>query len=156
MPQYITAVSWNERDRRVAQVWILGGHKVDMVSDPAEMPDEDYPYILTTGRNIFHFHTGTMTRRSAKLEAESPEGYVELNPEDAADLSVADRGQVKLVSRRGEIEAKAWVTDRVPRGLVFVPFHYAEAAANVLTIAAVDPAAKIPEFKVCAVRVEAA
>jgi predicted molibdopterin-dependent oxidoreductase YjgC len=97
-----------------------------------------------------------MTRRSTKLEAESPEGYVELNPQDAAELSVADGGQVKLISRRGEIQTKAWVTDRVPKGLVFVPFHYAEAAANVLTIAAVDPLAKIPEYKVCAVRVEAA
>jgi formate dehydrogenase alpha subunit len=134
----------------------LGKMHVVEHQDPAEMPDEDYPYILTTGRNIFHFHTGTMTRRSAKLEAESPEGYVELNPEDAAELSVADGEQVKLVSRRGEIQAKAWVTERVPKGLVFVPFHYAEAAANVLTIAAVDPVAKIPEFKVCAVRVEAA
>ncbi|MGB9299786.1 MAG: molybdopterin dinucleotide binding domain-containing protein, partial [Anaerolineae bacterium] len=124
--------------------------------DPAEMPDEEFPFILTTGRNIFQFHTGTMTRRSAKLEQESPEGYVELNPEDAADLGVADGELAKLVSRRGEIEAKAWVTDRVPRCLVFVPFHYAEAAANVLTNPAVDPMAKIPEYKVCAVRVEAA
>jgi predicted molibdopterin-dependent oxidoreductase YjgC len=124
--------------------------------DPAEMPDEEYPYVLTTGRNIFHFHTGTMTRRSAKLEAESPEGYVELNPEDAAELGVADGQQVKVSSRRGEIEARAWVTDRVPCGLVFAPFHYAEAAANVLTNSAVDPTAKIPEYKVCAVRVEAA
>jgi formate dehydrogenase alpha subunit len=134
----------------------LGKMHVVEYQDPAELPDEEYPFILTTGRNIFHFHTGTMTRRSTKLESESPEGYVELNPADAAELSVADGGQVKLVSRRGEIEAKAWVTDRVPRGLVFVPFHYAEAAANVLTNPAVDPLAKIPEFKVCAVRLEAA
>lgn len=134
----------------------LGKMHVVEYQNPAELPDEEYPFILTTGRNIFQFHTGTMTRRSAKLEAESPEGYVELNPEDAAELGVPDGEQVKLVSRRGEIQAKAWVTDRVPRGLVFVPFHYAEAAANVLTIAAVDPQAKIPEFKVCAVRVEAA
>jgi len=124
--------------------------------DPAEMPDEEYPYVLTTGRNIFHFHTGTMTRRSPKLEAESPEGYVELNPEDAAELGVADGQQVRVSSRRGEIEARAWVTDRVPRGLVFAPFHYAEAAANVLTNPAIDPTAKIPEYKVCAVRLEAA
>jgi len=124
--------------------------------DPAELPDQDYPFILTTGRNMFQFHTGTMTRRSTKLEQESPEGYLELNPEDAAELGVANGEMAKLVSRRGEIEAKAWVTDRVPRGLVFVPFHYAESAANVLTISAIDPQAKIPEFKVCAVRVEAA
>jgi formate dehydrogenase alpha subunit len=123
--------------------------------DPAETPDAEFPFLLTTGRNIFQFHTGTMTRRSAKLEQEAPEAYVELNLEDAAHLGVADGELAKLVSRRGEIEAKAWVTDRVPRGLVFVPFHYAEAAANVLTNPAVDPQAKIPEFKVCAVRVEA-
>ncbi len=124
--------------------------------DPAEMPDDEYPYLLTTGRNIFQFHTGTMTRRSAKLEGESPEGYVELNPEDAAELGVADGQQVKVASRRGEIETRAWVTERVPRGLVFAPFHYAEAAANVLTNPAIDPTAKIPEYKVCAVRLEAA
>jgi formate dehydrogenase alpha subunit len=124
--------------------------------DPAELPDEEYPYVLTTGRNIFQFHTGTMTRRSTKLEGESPEGYVELNPEDAAELGVADGQQVKVASRRGEIETRARVTDRVPRGLVFAPFHYAEAAANVLTNPAIDPTAKIPEYKVCAVRLEVA
>jgi formate dehydrogenase alpha subunit len=124
--------------------------------DPAELPDEEYPYVLTTGRNIFQFHTGTMTRRSSKLEGESPEGYVELNPEDAAELGVADGQQVKVASRRGEIETRARVTDRVPRGLVFAPFHYAEAAANVLTNPAIDPTAKIPEYKVCAVRLEVA
>jgi formate dehydrogenase alpha subunit len=134
----------------------LGKMHVVEYQDPAEMPDEEYPYVLTTGRNIFQFHTGTMTRRSTKLEAESPEGYVELNPEDAAGLGVADGQQVRVASRRGEIQARAWVTDRVPRGLVFAPFHYAEAAANVLTNPAVDPTAKIPEYKVCAVRVEAA
>jgi len=134
----------------------LGKMHVVEHQDPAEMPDDEYPFMLTTGRNMFHFHTGSMTRRSAKLEQESPEGYVEVNPEDAAELGVSDGEQVKLLSRRGEIQAKAWVTDRVPRGLVFAPFHYAEAAANVLTNPALDPQAKIPEYKVCAVRVEAA
>ncbi len=134
----------------------LGKMHVVEHQDPAEMPDEEYPFILTTGRNIFHYHTGTMTRRTAKLEQESPEAYVEVNPADAAELGVTDGDQVKVVSRRGEIQTKAWVTDRVPRGLVFAPFHYAEAAANVLTNPAVDPTAKIPEYKVCAVRMEAA
>jgi formate dehydrogenase alpha subunit len=134
----------------------LGKMHVLEHQDPAEMPDEEYPFILTTGRNIFHYHTGSMTRRTAKLEQESPEGYVEVNPEDAVELGVGDGEQVKVVSRRGEIQAKAWVTDRVPRGLVFAPFHYAEAAANVLTNPALDPQAKIPEYKVCAVRLEAA
>jgi formate dehydrogenase alpha subunit len=134
----------------------LGKMHVLEYQDPAELPDQEYPFILTTGRNIFHFHTGTMTRRSPKLEQESPEAYVEVNPEDAADLNVKDGAQVKVSSRRGEIQTKAWVTDRVPRGVVFAPFHYAEAAANVLTNPALDPAAKIPEYKVCAVRLEAA
>jgi len=134
----------------------LGKMHVVEHQDPAEMPDEEYPFILTTGRNIFHYHTGTMTRRTAKLEQESPEAYVEVNPDDAAELGVTDGDQVKVISRRGEIQTKAWVTDRVPRGLIFAPFHYAEAAANVLTNPAVDPTAKIPEYKVCAVRMEAA
>jgi len=134
----------------------LGKMHVLEHQDPAELPDQEYPFILTTGRNMFQFHTGSMTRRSAKLEQESPEAYVEVNPEDAAELSVSDGGPVKLISRRGEIQTKAWVTDRVPRGLVFAPFHYTEAAANVLTNPALDPQAKIPEFKVCAVRLEAA
>ena len=132
----------------------LGKMHVLEYQDPAELPDEEYPFILSTGRNMFHFHTGSMTRRSAKLEQESPEAYVEVNPEDAAELGVSKGGQVKLISRRGEIQTKAWVTDRVPRGLVFAPFHFAEAAANVLTNPALDPVAKIPEYKVCAVRLE--
>ncbi len=134
----------------------LGKMHVLEHQDPAEMPDEEYPFILTTGRNMFQFHTGSMTRRTAKLEQESAEAYVEVNPDDAAELGVRDGGQVKVISRRGEIETKAWVTDRVPRGLVFAPFHYAEAAANVLTNPALDPTAKIPEYKACAVRLEAA
>jgi len=122
--------------------------------EAAELPDEEYPLLLTTGRNMFHWHGGTMTRRSVKLEQESPEAYVEVNPEDAAELGVSKGGQVKLISRRGEIQTKAWVTKRVPQGVVFAPFHFAEAAANVLTNPALDPVAKIPEYKVCAVRLE--
>ena len=132
----------------------LGKMHVLEYQDPAERPDDEYPFILSTGRNMFHFHTGSMTRRSAKLEQESPEAYVEVNPEDAAELGVSEGGQVRLISRRGEIQTKVWVTDRVPRGLVFAPFHFAEAAANVLTNPALDPVAKIPEYKVCAVRLE--
>ena len=122
--------------------------------EPAELPDEEYPFLLTTGRSMFHFHTGTMTRRSEKLHQEVPEAYVELNPEDAERLGVRRGGRVRLRSRRGEIETKVWLTRRVPPGVVFVPFHFAEAAANALTMAALDPVAKIPEYKVCAVRVE--
>lgn len=123
--------------------------------EPEELPDEEYPFLLTTGRSMFHWHTGSMTRRSEKLHQEVPEGYVELNPEDAARLGVRRGGRVRIQSRRGEIETRVWITRRVPPGVVFVPFHFAEAAANVLTTPALDPVAKIPEYKVCAVRVEA-
>ena len=122
--------------------------------EAAELPDEEYPLILTTGRNMFHWHGGTMTRRSVKLDREVPEAYVEVNPEDAGGLGLKDGERGRLVSRRGEIETNIWVTKRVPKGVVFAPFHFAEAAANVLTNPALDPVAKIPEYKVCAVRLE--
>jgi formate dehydrogenase alpha subunit len=122
--------------------------------EPAEAPDEEYPLLLTTGRIMFHFHTGSMTRRSEKLDREVPEGYVEISPEDADRLGLGKSERVRVVSRRGEIETRAWITRRVPPGTVFVPFHFAEAAANVLTNPALDPVAKIPEYKVAAVRVE--
>jgi formate dehydrogenase alpha subunit len=121
---------------------------------PAEAPDEEYPLLLTTGRIMFHYHTGSMTRRSEKLDQEVPEGYVEISPEDAERLGLDKSEPVRVVSRRGEIETKAWITRRVPPGTVFIPFHFAEAAANVLTNPALDPVAKIPEYKVAAVRVE--
>ena len=121
---------------------------------PAEEPDEEYPLILSTGRILFHWHGGTMSRRSPGLDAIAPESLVELNPEDAAELGIADGDHVCVSSRRGEVAAKATVTTRSPRGTIFMTFHYAEAAANLLTIGAVDPTAKIPEYKVCAVRVQ--
>jgi formate dehydrogenase alpha subunit len=121
---------------------------------PAEQVDEEYPLLLTTGRVTFHFHTGTMTRRSPTLNRQSPEGYVELNPMDARVLGIGNGEVVKVKSRRGEINIKTRVSTIVPVGTVFIPFHFAEAAANMLTNAALDPKAKIPEFKVCAVRIE--
>ena len=120
---------------------------------PAEEPDEKFPLILTTGRTMFHFHTGTMTRRIAILNHEVPTGYVEIHPEDAESLNIAGEEMVEVASRRGAIEIAALVTERVPRGTVFIPFHFAECAANVLTNSALDPDAKIPELKVCAVSV---
>ncbi len=123
--------------------------------EPDEAPDDEYPLTLTTGRIMFHYHTGSMTRRSEKLHQEVPEGYVEINPEDASRLGLGKSERVRVVSRRGEIETLAWITRRVPAGIVFIPFHFAEAAANELTNPALDPVAKIPEYKVCAVRVEA-
>jgi len=124
--------------------------------EPAEKIDEEYPLILTTGRIMFHFHTGTMSRRSDKLHKEVPEAYVELHPDDAQRINVGRIPRVRVSSRRGEIELIARVTDRIKPGVVFIPFHFAEAAANTLTNSAFDPVAKIPEYKVCAVKVEAA
>lgn len=121
--------------------------------DPAEVPDNAYPFILTTGRLIFQYHSGTMTRRVAALEKEASTGFIELNPKDAQKLSISQGEKVKVKSRRGEIEIKAFITDRISAGVVFMPFHFAECAANTLTSMSLDPEAKIPEFKVCAVKV---
>jgi predicted molibdopterin-dependent oxidoreductase YjgC len=122
--------------------------------EAAELPDEEYPLILTTGRLMFHFHTGTMTRRSEKLEQEVPEAYVEIHPDDAARIGLNGNRRARVASRRGEIELAVRVTPRIRPGVVFIPFHFAEAAANTLTHAALDPDSGIPEYKVCAVRVE--
>jgi len=124
--------------------------------DPAEMPDDEYPCFLSTGRNFAHFHTGTMTRASAHLHAEQKTGYVEINPEDANKLAVQDGDMVLLSTRRGTITTPARVTSKVKPGVLFVPFHFAECPANILTNPAFDPIAKIPEFKVCAAKVEKA
>jgi len=122
----------------------------------AELPDTEYPFTLTTGRIMFHFHTGTMTRRSKKLASEVPEAYIEIHPEDAKRIGLNGGRRVRVVSRRGQIELGARITERIKPGIVFIPFHFAEAAANMLTNSAVDPVAKIPEYKVCSVRVEPA
>jgi formate dehydrogenase alpha subunit len=121
---------------------------------PEELVDDEYPMQLTTGRFFPHYHTGTMTRNSPTLHGEMPEGYTEIHPEDAARLGLADRDTAKIVSRRGEVVSKVVVTDMVDPGTIFMTFHFMEANANVLTNPALDPICKIPEFKVCAVRVE--
>jgi formate dehydrogenase alpha subunit len=120
---------------------------------PAEETDEEYPLCLTTGRVYAHYHTGTMTRNSESLDNEISEGFMEINPKDAEQLNIADRDRVNVASRRGEISTRVMITDRVSKGVVFMPFHFAENAANVLTNPACDPIAKIPEYKVCAVKV---
>ena len=122
---------------------------------PAELPDEDYPMILSTGRVLYHWHGGQMTRRSKGLLEIYPHALIEVNELDAAKLGLNGNKRVKVTSRRGSIEAEALVTDRVPPGMVYANFHFPEASANELTIAALDPVAKIPEYKVCAVKVEA-
>ena len=120
-----------------------------------EMPDEEYPFILTTGRLLEHWHGGTLTRHS-KLDDLYPHARIEINPADAARLKIEDDQAVRVSSRRGTIVLRAWVTQRTTVGVVFVPMHFAEAAANLLTIDALDPLAKIPEYKACAVRIVAA
>ena len=120
-----------------------------------EMPDEEYPFILTTGRLLEHWHGGTLTRHS-KLDDLYPHARIEINPADAARLKIEDDQAVRVSSRRGTIVLRAWVTQRTTVGVVFVPMHFVEAAANLLTIDALDPLAKIPEYKACAVRIVAA
>jgi formate dehydrogenase major subunit len=119
-----------------------------------ELPDEEYPLVLNTGRTLEHWHTGTMTRRSRALHMIRPEPYVEMNHEDMAKLGLDDQDWVRVSSRRGSIELKACRDNRVASGSVFIAFHFREAAANLLTIDEVDPWGKTPEYKICAVRVE--
>ena len=122
---------------------------------PVEQPDEKYPFILTTGRVLFHFHTGTMTRRSSTLTTQLSEGYVEINPDDAMKIGINEGELVSISSRRGQIKTKAFITEIITPGTVFIPFHFAESAANILTSSkALDPISKIPELKVSAVKIE--
>ena len=123
-------------------------------SGPKELPDAEFPFILTTGRVLYQYHTGTMTRRSKAIEAADLGPFVEINPEDAGTLGIVDGEKVAARSRRGRIELPARITARVNRGTVFIPFHYREAAANLLTNDALDPICKIPEAKVCSVSIE--
>jgi len=120
---------------------------------PAEVCDDAYPFVLTTGRNLFQYHSGSMTRRVEAIEAHAGEPYVEVNPYDCENLGIRDGDTITVRSRRGEISIKARITPRVSEGTVFVPMHYREAAANVLTNDAFDPHVKIPELKVCAVNI---
>lgn len=121
---------------------------------PMEMTDEEYPFVLTTGRLLQHYHTGSMTRRSKVLNGLRPQGMIEINMADAERLGINDGEVVKVSTRRGSIEITALVTKKIIKGLVFIPFHFAESAANVLTNDALDPVAKIPEYKVCSVKLE--
>jgi formate dehydrogenase alpha subunit len=121
---------------------------------PKELPDENYPFLLSTGRQLFQYHTGSMTRRIGAINAISPSAYIEVHPDDARGLDVRDGEMVKVSSRRGSIDIRVFISSRPSKGLVFVPFHFREAAANVLTNTALDPISKIPELKVCAVKIE--
>jgi predicted molibdopterin-dependent oxidoreductase YjgC len=133
----------------------LGKFNVVLAVDPAEQPDEEYPLILSTGRVLYHYHSGTMTRRSKPLDWIEPGGYVEIHPEDAAHAEVVEGDDIVIKSRRGVVETKVKISDRVPPGTIFLAFHWRESPANMLTQDfKLDPVAKIPEFKVCAVRLE--
>ena len=122
--------------------------------DSAELPDDEYPFLLTTDRSLFHYHTGSMTRRVAGLEQLDSEEFLKINPKDAASLGLEDNEMVQIASRRGQTQAKTKVTKICPPGLVSMTFHFAESPTNVLTSPALDPVAKIPETKVCAVKLE--
>jgi len=130
-------------------------HAIDWIP-PAEVPDDSYPLYLTTGRVLYQYHTGSMTMRSEGLNRLSPECFVEISPGDAGKYGLKDGQEVRVSSRRGEIKAKARLSGKAVDGTLFIPFHWAQAAANELTHAALDPVAKIPELKVCAVRIEGA
>jgi len=121
---------------------------------PDETTDDEYPLVLSTGRVLYQYHTGTMTRRSEVLEGAAPAPYVEMHPKDADELKLEDGEIVQACSRRGKITLPVRITRRVNQGLVFIPFHYKEAAANLLTNDALDPKCKIAEAKVCAVRIK--
>ena len=121
--------------------------------EPAELPDAEYPLTLTTGRVVAHYHTGTMTRRCFGLDGTWPEELVEIHPDDAEKYGIVDGELAQISSRRGTVKARAWVTRRVRRGLVFMTFHFSESPGNVLTISEGDPVTGTPQLKVCAVSI---
>jgi formate dehydrogenase alpha subunit len=127
-------------------------HAIDYI-EPAERVDDEYPLYMTTGRVLYHYHTGTMTRKTEGLNFKEPESFVEISRKDAKMLGLKDGDTVEIASRRGSIEARIRISTKAVTGTIFIPFHYAEAAANRLTNAALDPVSGIPEYKVCAVKV---
>ncbi len=130
-------------------------HPVEYAAS-SELPDDEYPFVMNTGRQLYHWHTGTMTRRSRGLDAREPVPTMELNPADALDLGVSEGESVRVTSRRNSMLIAVRISDRVARGQVFVPFHFREAAANLLTSPVLEPHAKMAALKVCAVRIEPA
>jgi formate dehydrogenase alpha subunit len=120
---------------------------------PAETPDKRFPFLLSTGRQLYQFHTGTMTRKSPVIHQVSPTGYVEIHTRDAEKLGIKDGQMVEVTTRRGRVQTPARVTTQIEQGWLFMPFHFSEGPANMLTIDALDPIAKIPEYKVCAAQI---
>jgi len=129
-------------------------HPLEYVPN-SEMPDDDYPFVLSTGRVLEHWHSGALTRHSW-MDDLFPEALMEINPEDASHLGIANGDPVRVTSRRGSIVLRARVTPKANPGVVFIPFHFWEAAANLLTTDAMDPLAKIPEYKAGVVRISRA
>jgi formate dehydrogenase alpha subunit len=130
-------------------------HAIDYI-EPAETIDDEYPLYLTTGRLLYQYHTGTMSMKTAGLNEIAPEAFVEISSQDARKLKLEEGSRVNIDSRRGTIQARIKISRKAVSGTVFIPFHYAQAAANRLTNAALDPISGIPEYKVCAVRVSKA
>jgi len=124
------------------------------ITPPKELPDKNFPMILTTGRMLEHWHTGTMTRRSEVLDSLEPDAVACLNQKDLKKNKIEPGNTIKVITRRGEISLKARQDPDVPENMVFIPFCFSEAAANILTIAELDPIGKIPEFKFCAARIQ--
>ena len=124
------------------------------IAGPVETPDDEYPFVLNTGRILQHWHGGTMSRRSPGLDAVVPEGVIEINAADGRRLQIVSGDLVRVTSRRGSVTGRARLGKRVPPGMIFMNFHFAETPTNALTGDAVDPVAKIPEYKASAVRVE--
>lgn len=132
----------------------LGRFSVNEYEASREQPSEEYPFVLTTGRVLEHYHTGTMTRRAWALDREFPHGYMEINPVDAEKLGLRQRSRIRVSSKMGSIVTEVKITDKIKPGVVFVPFHFREAAVNTLIGRSIDPVVQIPEYKVCAVKIE--
>ncbi|MDD5476399.1 MAG: molybdopterin-dependent oxidoreductase [Syntrophales bacterium] len=122
--------------------------------EPRELPDESYPFVLTTARSLYQYHTGTMTRKVSGLNTMRGEEFIEINPGDAVFLGIKDLENVRVTSRRGAVETKALLSDKTPPGVVTMDFHFAESPVNMITNPVHDPVSKIPEYKACAVRIE--
>jgi predicted molibdopterin-dependent oxidoreductase YjgC len=129
-------------------------HPVEF-KNPAELPGRKFPFVLTTGRLLYQFHTGTMTRKSSAINQVSPTGFVEIHTDDAKRLGIGDGETVEVATIRGKVTTLAKVTGKIGKGWLFMPFHFCEGPANMLTIDALDPIAKIPEYKVCAATIRA-
>jgi formate dehydrogenase alpha subunit len=132
----------------------VGKFTVNDYEESTQLPTEEYPFILTTGRIQHHYHTGTMTRRAWALDREYPHGFMEINPQDAERLGLKDHRRAKVTSSNGEVTIEVKITDKIVQGVVFIPFHFGEVAVNKLVGRNLDPTVQIPEYKVCAVRIE--